>query len=341
MVLKIILLVIFSYLFGNISFARILSGFKKKDITTSGSGNPGTMNMLRTFGFKAGLFTLILDFLKAVIPCVIGLFLLKPHGLGDIGIYISGISVILGHIYPVLYKFKGGKGIACALGVFAVANPLVLLAFFLVAFLYLWFFDYGAIASFIIVVGLTCVQGVNYYNDFLNNVYTKPQYLILAIMLFIIFVLTWFAHRSNIMRMLLGKENKANLQYHIKKKMKKEQYKIRKTEYKKDVLEEKEKLKDKIQVKKGAYLKEVDNLKLVLTKQPNMNPLITENKFSYERLKHGKKKVYLLDKAYAKAQYKEVKREIKKEYKDDKEEIKNNLVENVFETIEFNTSYKS
>ena len=69
------------------------------------------------------------------------MLLLKPYGLHDLGIFIAGISVVIGHIYPVIYKFKGGKGIACAIGVFAVANPLVLLAFFLVAFLYLWFFD--------------------------------------------------------------------------------------------------------------------------------------------------------------------------------------------------------
>ena len=332
MALKIILICVVSYFFGNISFARILAGFKKKDITNSGSGNPGTMNMLRTFGVKAGAITLLLDFLKAVVPCVIGMLLFKPHGIADIGIFSAGISVIIGHIYPVVYKFKGGKGIACAIGVFAVANPLVLLLFFVVAFLYLWFFDYGAIASFIIITGLTCIQGYNYYNDFLKGAITKNQYLILAILLFTIFVLTWYAHRSNIIRMLLGKENKANLQYHIKKKMKKEQYKARKTIYKNDVSSQKEQLKDKISDKKDEYLKQVDSLKQNFNK-PNLTPLIVEEKLKYERIKSGKKKSYKVDKTYIKAQYKSVKKAMRKNYKEDKQEIKNNLVENVFETL--------
>ncbi len=335
MALKIILLCLASYLFGNISFARILSAFKKKDITTSGSGNPGTMNMLRTFGVKAGAITLLLDFLKAVIPCVAGMFLLKPYGLNDMGVFIAGISVIIGHIYPVFYKFKGGKGIACAIGVFAVANPLVLLAFFLVAFLYLWFFDYGAIASFIIITGLTCIQGYNYYNNYTNGLITKNQYLILSILLFSIFILTWYAHRSNIARMLLGRENKANLQSHIKKKMKKEQIKNRKIKYKKEVSQQKEKMKDIISDKKGEYLQAVDNL-MQDNLKPNLTPLISEEKITLERIKHKKKKSYKLDKAYAKAEYKVVKSEIKKDYKEDKEEIKNNLVENVFATLNLN-----
>lgn len=331
MVLKIIIICVVSYFFGNISFARILAGFKKKDITASGSGNPGTMNMLRTFGVKAGAITLLLDFLKAIIPCVIAKLLLIPHGLGDIGIFVAGISVIIGHIYPVVYKFKGGKGIACAIGVFAVANPLVLLLFFVVAFLYLWFFDYGAIASFIIITGLTCVQGYNYYNKFLDGGFTHNEYSTLAILLFSIFILTWYAHRKNIMRMLLGKENKANLQYHIKKKMKKQNYKTLKNEYKKEVSEEKQKLKGKISNKKDEYLKQVEELRP--EEKPNFTPLIVEERITFERLKSRKKKVYKLDKAFAKADFKSTKKAIKKEYREDKEEIKNNLVEKVFDEL--------
>lgn len=332
MVLKIILLCIGSYFFGNISFARILASIKKGDITKSGSGNPGTMNMLRTYGVKAGIVTLVLDFLKAFIPCLIGKLILPE--IGDLGVYISGVAVVIGHIYPVIYKFKGGKGIACSIGVFAVANPVVLLCFFVVAFAYLWFFDYGAIASFIIVTGLTCIQGYNYYQDFLNGMYTHEQYLALSILLFLIFGLTWFAHRTNISRMLLGKENKANLQYHIKKKMKKEQIKTIREEYKQTVGSQREKMKAKISVKKDEYRHEVDGLKLMYQNSPNMAPLLPKNKLKYQRLKHGKKSVYKLDKMYAKAEYKLKKKEIRKDYTQDKKEISNNLVESVFEDLQ-------
>jgi glycerol-3-phosphate acyltransferase PlsY len=118
------LLIIGSYFIGNISFAIIISKKKNGDITKVGSGNPGTMNMLRTYGFKLGFLTLVLDTLKGAIPSLIGLLI-----FGKVGLYTAGLSAILGHIFPVVRKFKGGKGIACTLGVFLVADPSILLYF--------------------------------------------------------------------------------------------------------------------------------------------------------------------------------------------------------------------
>ena len=137
-IIKFCVLVIISYFIGNISFARVFARLKKGDITKSGSGNPGTMNMLRTYGFKLALLTLILDACKGAIPSLIGMFLFKSEGatMSIIGLYVGGISAIIGHIYPLIYKFKGGKGIATTIGVFAVANPLWLLVFFVIAFGY-------------------------------------------------------------------------------------------------------------------------------------------------------------------------------------------------------------
>ena len=195
------LLAICSYFIGNISFAVMLSKRKKQDITKMGSGNPGTMNMLRNFGFKVGILTLFLDALKGAVPALVGFLTLGEHGL-----YIAGLAVIIGHIYPVLRKFKGGKGVACTLGVFLVANPILTLIFFVVAFIYLYFFDYGAIASFIVVTAMTICEGVNHAGD-----------LLLSLLIFAIFFIVWFAHRKNITRLLVGKENKANLKKSIKK----------------------------------------------------------------------------------------------------------------------------
>lgn len=195
------LLAICAYLIGNISFAIILSKKKNKDITKMGSGNPGTMNMLRNFGFKTGILTLALDVLKGALPTLVGYLTLGEHGL-----YIAGLAVILGHIYPVFRKFKGGKGVACTLGVFLVANPILTLICFVVAFAYLYFFDYGAIASFIIVTAMTIFEAYNHAGDFL-----------LSLLIFSIFLIVWIAHRSNITRLLVGKENKANLKKSIKK----------------------------------------------------------------------------------------------------------------------------
>lgn len=146
-VLEYVLLVIVSYFIGNISFARLISKNKNEDITKKGSGNPGTMNMLRNYGIKTGAITLILDVLKGVLPSLAGLLLFRHTGLNEsVGLLVAGLSVIVGHMWPVLYKFKGGKGVACALGVFMVANPLWLLISFVIGFVYLWFFDYGSVA---------------------------------------------------------------------------------------------------------------------------------------------------------------------------------------------------
>lgn len=240
---------------GNISFARILSRFTKKDITKSGSGNPGTMNMLRTNGFRFGLLTLLLDTLKGAIPALVGLFIFG-YGTtnGTIALYVAGISVIVGHIYPVFYKFKGGKGIACTLGVFLVADPLWLMVFFVLGFIYLWFFDYGAFASLSIISALIIIEGIKNYGN-----------IVISFLLFAIFILTWFAHRKNIVRMLIGKENKANLQKSIKKHFAKkrseikQEYKQEKQEIKQEYKQEVEKIKDdkeKVKKERKMYLSE-------------------------------------------------------------------------------------
>ncbi|MBQ7307421.1 MAG: glycerol-3-phosphate acyltransferase [Clostridia bacterium] len=211
-----ILLIIGSYFIGNISFARLISALKKEDITKKGSGNPGTINMIRNYGIKLGGLTLILDALKGAIPSLVGYLVFggkanEIHSL--IGLYMCGVSTIVGHIYPVCYKFKGGKGIASTLGVFLVANPTSLLIFFLIAFIYMLFFDYGSVASLLIVSALTIIESYMISLTATNN----TECLILCILLFAIFGLTWFAHRKNIFRLLTGKENKTNLLKGLKK----------------------------------------------------------------------------------------------------------------------------
>ena len=164
-IFKYICVIFVGYFIGNISFARIISKFKKTDITAQGSGNPGTMNMLRTFGFKLGLVTLFLDAVKGALGALFG-FLVFGGDMSSvasiIGLYVGGLSTVLGHNFPVFYKFKGGKGVACILGIFAVANPLWSLIAFGIAFVYLCIFDYGAMASFIFITVLTVLEASRY-----------------------------------------------------------------------------------------------------------------------------------------------------------------------------------
>ncbi len=211
--LKFILLGIFGYLLGNFSSAKFLSRLKKDDITKHGSGNPGTMNMLRTFGFKYGLLTLLMDALKGAIPSLVGYFIFGGANGGNlayIGLFFGGIFAILGHNFPAFYKFKGGKGVACIFGMFAVAEPLWTPLMFVICFVYLLIFKYGVLASFIFITTLTIIEGYKFRGN-----------ITICLLLFAIFFLTWFMHRQNFFRLLIGKENKVNLFKNKKNKNKK------------------------------------------------------------------------------------------------------------------------
>lgn len=243
---RFVVVIVVSYFLGNINFARILSGRMKEDITKKGSGNPGTMNMLRSFGFKAGVLTLIFDAIKGALAALLGFFMfgglegsyLDVWGLHSsqeamMGLYIGGISVILGHNFPVIYKFKGGKGVACMLGVFAVSSPLWVAICFVFGFIYLYIFDYAAVASFIFISILTFIEALKYTGENKN--------LVVTILLFVMFCLTWFMHRKNIFRLLVGKENKANLKKSLKKVYSKKDIKAEKKEIKQEKKEDKTK----------------------------------------------------------------------------------------------------
>ena len=124
------------YLIGCISFGY-LGGklFKGKDIRDVGSGNAGTANAIRNYGWGVGAFTFIGDVAKGVISTLIGLLICggimeyfaaaAPVGVhGEYGAYIGGLAAVLGHIWPVFLKFRGGKGVATSLGVFLVIMPM-------------------------------------------------------------------------------------------------------------------------------------------------------------------------------------------------------------------------
>lgn len=205
-----LLIIVCSYLAGNISVSRIIAKSKNDDITKHGSGNPGSTNVLRTYGVKWGVFNLILDMLKAIIPCVIVLFTTGSTML----VYIAGFSVMVGHVFPVVFKFKGGKGIATMMGVFLVTNPIATAIVFFVAFLLFLACKYMSVASFLCVTALTTIEG------FKVKSLLAPDKWVICALLFSIFVLTFWAHRKNIKRLILGKESKIDLIASAKKKIK-------------------------------------------------------------------------------------------------------------------------
>ena len=209
---QVVLTVLISYLCGNISFARMIAKFKHDDITKHGSGNPGATNVLRNYGFKFGVLNLLLDMLKAFGPALISYYVFG-HNL--VMLYIAGVSSMIGHIYPVCWGFHGGKGISSMIGIFMAANPLATTAMILIGFVIWAIFEYGSVVSFLCVTSLSVIEGLR-----IKTLLDTTDRKIVSLILFGIFIFTWYAHRKNIERLLLGKESKASLIKKTKKKIK-------------------------------------------------------------------------------------------------------------------------
>lgn len=211
-----ILLAIASYFIGNFSSARTISKIKHADITKSGSGNPGTLNVWRTFGFWPGVLTFTLDMLKGVIPTLFAYLTFGNLGCNsEIALYVAGFSVVLGHIFPVIYKFKGGKGISTSIGIFLVANWWVALIVFAVMILGMLFIKYASVFTIGFVIAMSVVEIC------LCNPANWVNYLFISGIL----ALVLYAHRSNIKRLFTGKENKTELLKMLKGLFKKKEKK--------------------------------------------------------------------------------------------------------------------
>lgn len=207
----IVVTIIVCYLLGNVNNALIISKFKKSDIRECGSGNPGAMNMFRNYGFGIGLLTLVLDALKGALACLLGWFIVGEFSFdGDIlGKYVGAISVIIGHIFPVFLNFKGGKGIASTIGICFVLNPIVASISLAVGFVFILLTKMGAVTSFIIIAFPLSFDAYELSAAFETNIAC-------IIIIFAIFVLTLWAHRTNLQRLFAGEENKTDLFKKIK-----------------------------------------------------------------------------------------------------------------------------
>ena len=212
-VLYLIILALCSYLFGNINFAKIISKCKKDDITKHGSGNPGTLNMLRTFGFKWAIFNMTLEICKGVVPTLVAKLVFKQWDLSQIAVYVAGVSVILGHIYPVVSKFKGGKGVAAFAGFSFVALPWwVALIILVCCFTFVVITSIGSIGTlgFVLISAIVQLVRINPSN------YGWLCYIALVGVV----TLIMYVHRGNIKRLFAGKENPTNIRAAFKKDFK-------------------------------------------------------------------------------------------------------------------------
>ena len=191
--MELILSIIISYLMGSIPFGLILTKiFLKKDIRDIGSGNIGATNVLRTGNKIIGYLTLSLDVLKAVIPVLYIKFNYPEL------VYVSSLSVFIGHVFPLWLKFKGGKGVATYVGILFSINYIlgfVFIASWLIIFFILRYSSLGSIlATFIIPVFI-----------FFNPNYENEYFFI------IMFILILFTHRENVKRLINKEESKTKI----------------------------------------------------------------------------------------------------------------------------------
>lgn len=238
--LLLIVLAVCSYFLGNVNWALIISKIKKTDIRKMGSGNPGTLNMSRNLGLKAGLLTFFLDIMKGFLPSLVAFFVLgdrvfegTEYLVRDFGIYLCGFCAVMGHIFPVLLKFKGGKGIASTIGVmlfcscaFGIAYVMLVIMALVGALAFIYFTEFGAMGSFIAITPPAIGCSIRLYATYgvSQNKTVLVFYVLSNMIIFAVCFFTWFAHRHNINRMLAGEEHPTSIkQMVVKMKAKKSQ----------------------------------------------------------------------------------------------------------------------
>jgi glycerol-3-phosphate acyltransferase PlsY len=191
------LAVALSYLVGSLSFAVIISRLMGlADPRSYGSGNPGATNVLRSGNKAAALLTLAFDALKGYVPVMVALLWQERLGLGPFAIALVGLAAFLGHLWPVFFRFQGGKGVATAAGVLLALNPVLGAATLASWLLIAVFFRYSSLAS------LVAAAFAPFFQLLIWGV--KPALLCIVPMSLL---LVW-RHGPNIRKLLAGTESK-------------------------------------------------------------------------------------------------------------------------------------
>lgn len=198
MVAGLVLTALIAYTLGSLNFALILS--KKmygEDIREFGSKNAGTTNMARTYGKKAALFTILGDILKGIVAVIVGSFLMGA----TLGGYFAGLMCVIGHIFPVFYGFRGGKGVATAAAVILVVNPVV----FLVV---LGVFVLTVLLTRYVSLGSCLAAAIFPFMTFQFIAGKVPDWGYAFIFSFIMAILVICKHHTNLRRLAHGQESK-------------------------------------------------------------------------------------------------------------------------------------
>ena len=189
-----VFIALFGYLLGSVPTGLVLTRlFSKGDPRKTGSQNIGATNIYRTAGKTLGVMTLIGDVLKGAIPVVIATQL----DVSSRWTAIAGLSAILGHVFPIFLGFKGGKGVATALGTYVIVSPIAVLIEFLVFAGLVWKWRYISLGSII------CAATIPILIAFFRS--DSQAYFIVSV---IIAALILYRHQTNMMRLFQGTESK-------------------------------------------------------------------------------------------------------------------------------------
>ena len=194
-----VIFTIVAYLIGSISFAVVCSyAFGLSDPRTYGSKNPGATNVLRSGNKMAAVATLIGDAAKGWFAVWLAERLADQYGVDDLGIALVALAVFLGHLYPIFFRFVGGKGVATALGVLIGLNPWLGLATLATWLIVAYAFRYSSLAA------LVAALFAPFYFGLLFGIDEIEKLLAVIVMC----ALLLFRHRSNIANLLAGKESR-------------------------------------------------------------------------------------------------------------------------------------
>jgi glycerol-3-phosphate acyltransferase PlsY len=197
-----VLATLVAYLVGSLSFAVIVSRVMGlNDPRTFGSKNPGATNVLRSGNKAAAVITLVLDAAKGWLPVFLVGWLGQPYGLEEGTLALVGLAAFLGHLYPVFFRFQGGKGVATALGVLLGVNWVLGLATAATWLIVAFFFRYSSLAALLSAV---FVPAYYVFGDGVAWNLEKPILLTLSLMSLLLI----FRHAENIGRLARGTESK-------------------------------------------------------------------------------------------------------------------------------------
>ena len=197
-----VLAAVCSYLLGNLNGAVIVSSiYAHDDVRTHGSGNAGQTNFIRTYGAQIAVYVIAIDVGKAILACFVSGMLLNGYGYYTEGVALGALFVILGHAFPVLLGFKGGKGILSGVTVACMMDwriGLFVFGIFLVAYILTGYVSLGSVLS------------SGSFGFIYAWVHPDAGWFPICVGLFLSVLIVWM-HRANIIRLVKGQERKTNL----------------------------------------------------------------------------------------------------------------------------------